>query len=220
MKFTFASFLALSAASVVSAANTIQFTNQDDIPRRIIFTTNPGHRKPADLYVSARSQVTQKVDHGWQGNLYAIPQGAPDKAGMLAEFTFNGFEGQTFFDVSAIVNPYDHNNVKQIWPVKEPDNISGCNPFPCDRAYYAPNDQQTRTTWENDFIVTLGTPDNFRASFVRAPLPVVESSAEEEEEEEEPEVVVKRAAEEKGLPHSFVEGRFEGKRFAPRPATY
>ncbi|KAK3328426.1 hypothetical protein B0T19DRAFT_401191 [Cercophora scortea] len=194
MKYTFTCLLALLAASMVNAANTIKFINQDDIPRKIVFTTNPGHRKYDDLYINGRSEATQKIDWGWAGNVYAIHQGAFDKAGMLAEFTFNGFEGQTFFDVSAIVDPSDHDNVKQIWPVDEPDNISGCNPFPCDRAYYRPHDEQTKTTWKNDFIVTLGTPDNMRRGWVDVGLPPVVTKEAEVEKRGEEEFVGKRFA--------------------------
>lgn len=71
----------------------------------------------------------------------------------------------TYFDVSAIVNPNDHDGIKEMYPsiekdAKEKSLVSGCALFPCPKAYYHPNDIQTVTTAEEDFICTLGNPPN------------------------------------------------------------
>jgi hypothetical protein len=34
--------------------------------------------------------------------------------------------------------------------------MSGCEEFPCDNAYYLPDDVQTKTTSEDHLITTLG----------------------------------------------------------------
>lgn len=49
-----------------------------------------------------------------------------------------------------------------MYPVTESDkatqsSFSGCKVFPCNTAYYAPDDIQTASTTEVDLIVTLGT---------------------------------------------------------------
>lgn len=83
---------------------------------------------------------------------------------MLTQYirvTFQGWNDLTYFDVSAIVNPSDHDGVKQMYPATELEAkvkaaISGCLVFPCATAYYLPDDIQTVTTKETDIIVTLG----------------------------------------------------------------
>lgn len=76
---------------------------------------------------------------------------------------FQGWEGLTYYDVSAIVNPNDHSGVKEMFPASELEvevkaSFSGCPHFPCNKAYYLPDDIQTVTTKSTDLIVTLGNP--------------------------------------------------------------
>lgn len=75
---------------------------------------------------------------------------------MLGEVCFNSWGGISFFDVSAIVNPNDKNNVKQLWPASAATPVSGCTTFPCNDAYYLPDDIQTKGTNEDDLVCTLG----------------------------------------------------------------
>jgi hypothetical protein len=76
---------------------------------------------------------------------------------MLGEVSLNSWNGLTYFDVSAIVDPSDHDNVKQMWPVKSQTPMSGCEVFPCNNAYWLPDDVQTKATSETDLMTTLGS---------------------------------------------------------------
>src|SRR5690606_1756886 len=93
---------------------------------------------------------------GWEGNWYAVCEGKEDSPGMLGEVAFGGYSGETYFDVSAIVNPDDNNGVKQLWPAESKEPKSGCETFPCDTVYINPDDVQTKSTKETDLICTLG----------------------------------------------------------------
>jgi hypothetical protein len=75
---------------------------------------------------------------------------------MLGEVAFNGWNGLTYFDISAIVNPNDHEGVAEMWPAQGLKPTSGCQLFPCPNAYYLWDDVQTKTTPETEIITTLG----------------------------------------------------------------
>ncbi|KAI1635289.1 DNase1 protein [Biscogniauxia mediterranea] len=160
-----AQLAALAAAAATVSANTMTFVNQDDTPRHIVFTPSEGHEAVGSVDVSGHNQVTVNIPASWIGNAYSVSQGAQDTVGMLAEVTFQGWNDLTYFDVSAIVNPNDHVGVKQMFPATQMEaapksSVSGCEVFPCDTAYYHPEDVQTVTTKETDIIITLGTPSN------------------------------------------------------------
>ena len=148
----------LATAALATAENTITFINQDDSDRTIYFTGNPGTEAIAPVKVGGLGNATAQIPHGWVGNFFAIVDGEPVIPGMLGEFAFNAWGGITFFDVSAIVNPNDHDGVKKIWPLSDPEPFSGCDVFPCNAAYYLPDDIQTKATQDTDFYCTLGTP--------------------------------------------------------------
>ncbi|KAI0398140.1 DNase1 protein [Xylariaceae sp. FL0594] len=148
------------------AANSINFVNQDGVLRTLIFTPNAGLEWLPSVDVPGHQEKNVTFPPMWCGNAYAVAEGAPIKPGMLAEFCFGNFDAMTFFDISAIVDPTDINGVKEMFPlsqlgleVKVADWYSGCKVFPCNTAYYAPDDPMTRASRETDFIVTLGTPD-------------------------------------------------------------
>jgi hypothetical protein len=147
----------LGMASLAIAENTLTFLSQDPLDRHIYFDHNPGHEDIHPLAVPGTHNVTIDIPHGWTGNFFSVLDGAPIVTGMLGEVAYNGWDGQTYFDVSAIVNPNDKVGVKQMWPAGARDPISGCEFFPCNFAYYLPNDEQTRTTRETDLYVSLGT---------------------------------------------------------------
>ncbi|KAH7120050.1 hypothetical protein B0J13DRAFT_568017, partial [Dactylonectria estremocensis] len=90
--------------------------------------------------VSSDANTTVTFPSEYSGNFYAVKQGASQEVGMLGEVMFNGWMGLTYFDVSAIVNPGDRDNVKQMWPAKSLVPVSGCQVFPCDNVYYKAND--------------------------------------------------------------------------------
>ncbi|KAM7194961.1 hypothetical protein V8F20_007687 [Naviculisporaceae sp. PSN 640] len=149
----------LAAAVVATAENTVTFVSQDSIDRTVFFTSNPDSADLPDVVVPGHQNVTVSFPQGWQGNWYAVQEGEPNVPGMLGEVAFNGWNGITYFDVSAIVNPNDKNNVKQMWPAGEEEPVSGCVIFPCNFAYYLPDDVQTRATFTSDLFCSLGSAE-------------------------------------------------------------
>ncbi|KAI0490479.1 hypothetical protein F4859DRAFT_9090 [Xylaria cf. heliscus] len=154
-----------AAAATLASANSITFVNQDATQRTIVFTPSAGLQQIDSVVITGFAQTKVDFPEGWIGNAYSVSEGAPNVPGMLAEVTFQGWQGLTYFDVSAIVNPNDHDGVKELYPttekdVKEKQLVSGCAIFPCSKAYYHPDDVQTVTTGEEDFICTLGNPPN------------------------------------------------------------
>lgn len=156
--------ITLAATAVtLASANSITFTNQDATQRTIVFTPSAGLQQLDSVVIAGFDDAKVEFPNGWIGNAYSVSEGAPNVPGMLAEVTFQGWNGLTYFDVSAIVNPNDHEGVKEMYPVsemeaKEKVKISGCSLFPCAKAYYHPDDIQTVTSPEEDFICTLGNP--------------------------------------------------------------
>ncbi|KAI0014921.1 DNase1 protein [Xylariomycetidae sp. FL0641] len=159
-----AEFAAFAAgAATLAQANTVTFQSLDSTDRTLIWTPSAGQPELPSVEVPGNGEITVDIPEGYIGNAYSVSAGAPSVVGMLAEFTFNGWDGLTYFDVSAIPNPSDHNGVKQIYPASEVKSditqlktFSGCVSFPCATAYYHPNDIQTVSTEETDLIVTLG----------------------------------------------------------------
>ncbi|KAK3358981.1 DNase1 protein [Lasiosphaeria hispida] len=147
----------LASAAMVSAYNTVTFVNQDHLDRTIHFDVNPGHPNLPSVDVLGHQNVTYTIPYKWTGNWFSNMKGTPRTPGMLGEVCFNSWGDLTYFDVSAIVNPNDHVGVKKIWPVGNPENNSGCDDFPCNNAYYQPDDVQTKADQATDFICTLGT---------------------------------------------------------------
>ncbi|KAI1762716.1 DNase1 protein [Hypoxylon sp. FL1150] len=161
MRF-FAQLAAFAAAAAsLASANSLTFINQDDTTRTIVFTANAGLSAIDSVTVQGNDQVKVDIPNGWIGNAYSVSEGATDSPGMLAEVTFQGWDDLTYFDVSAIVNGNDKDGVKQMFPATELSAltktlVSGCLIFPCNSAYYQPDDIQTVSTTETDLIVTLG----------------------------------------------------------------
>ncbi|KYK61537.1 SchS21 protein [Drechmeria coniospora] len=148
-------FLALAASAVVANAASVTFWPLDNSTRTIYFTSNPGSSSLPPVTVGLKNVTVQFPDQ-WVGNFYAVRKGQPNVPGMLGEVQFGGWKGLTYFDVSAIVTPGDHLNVKQMWPAQSQSPMSGCEVFPCNNAYYLPDDVQTKTTLEVDLFTTLG----------------------------------------------------------------
>ncbi|KAJ2990663.1 hypothetical protein NUW58_g2836 [Xylaria curta] len=158
-----------ATAITLASANSITFVNQDATQRTIVFTPNAGLQQIDDIVIAGFDETKVEFPQGWIGNAYSVSEGAPRVPGMLAEVTFQGWNGFTYFDVSAIVNPNDHEGVKELYPVSEREaeekkSVSGCTLFPCPKVYYHPNDIQTVTSLEEDFICTLGNPPNTKVS--------------------------------------------------------
>ncbi|CAK7205051.1 hypothetical protein SEUCBS139899_007815 [Sporothrix eucalyptigena] len=150
-----ASVLALAISA--QAQNTVTFVSTDSVDRTIYITPSEGVEGMDPVTVAAGATVAVNFASGFIGNAYAVQSGAENTPGMLAEVNFQGWGGMTYFDVSAIVNPNDVDNVRLMYPAASPNTpISGCDPFPCNNAYYLPDDVQTKVTDQTNIIVTLG----------------------------------------------------------------
>jgi hypothetical protein len=153
---SFSSLALFLLGAGAALANTVTFKSLDTTDRTIIFTPNAGLPAVPSVEVPGGQDTTVEIPHGWIGNWYSVSKGEPDVPGMLGEVAFNGWNGITFFDVSAIVNPNDHHGVKEMYPAGEAKPTSGCKLFPCNNAYYIWDDVQTKATQETDLICTLG----------------------------------------------------------------
>lgn len=151
------SVLALVASAAVSSAASVTFWTLDNAERTIYFTPHPGSANLDSVVVSAAENKVVTFPDNWGGNYYAVAAGEANVPGMLGEVLFGGWNGLTYFDVSAIVTPGDHNNVKQMWPAGSKTPMSGCEVFPCNNAYYLPDDVQTKVTHEVDLWQSLGS---------------------------------------------------------------
>lgn len=150
------SAIALVALAAASQAATITFWTLDDAQRTVYFVGNPGSSQMPPTVVNSQRQRTVVFPDNWAGNFYAILDGHSNKPGMLGEVQFSGWRGKTYFDVSAIVDGADHNNVKQMWPTRSQWPMSGCEVFPCNNCYWLPDDVQTKVTDEKHLTTSLG----------------------------------------------------------------
>lgn len=148
--------LTLALAATAAQAASITMWSLDDVPRTVHFVPNPGSANMPPVQVAGKTQQTVQFEDAWAGNFYAVAEGQPQKAGMLGEVQFKGWNGLTYFDVSAIVDPNDTNNVKQMFPAISHMPMSGCVRHPCDNCYLRPDDLQTKSTPETDLYTTLG----------------------------------------------------------------
>lgn len=155
-------FAAIALASMATA-NTVYFVNQDGTSRTLVFTGQIGMPTIENLVMEGSSIANQSFPTGWIGNWYSVSEGN-DLAipGMLGEVRWDGFAGQTYFDVSAIVNPNDTEGVKEIFPLNTNEPLSGCQTFPCANAYNQPNDIATLSTPENELVCLIGNLNNMR----------------------------------------------------------
>lgn len=150
--------LAIAAlATAANADNTVTLKSMDKTDRTVVWTPSIGFAQIPNTKVPGGEDVDVSIPTGWTGNAYSYNCGADDKPGMLAEFAFDSWSSLTFFDVSAIVNPNDHDGVYQMYPAESETPVSGCNSFACNNAYYLPDDIQTKAAVSNHMIVTLGS---------------------------------------------------------------
>lgn len=156
MRFS-TSAMTLVATAAVSQAATVTFWTLDTIQRTVYFTGNAGQPTMEPVKVNGQQNTTVTFPDAWIGNFYAIQDGKDNIPGMLGEVAFSGWNQLNYFDVSAIVDPKDHDNIKQMWPATQAWPMSGCEVFPCDNIYWLPDDVQTKVTNENDLMCTLGS---------------------------------------------------------------
>lgn len=149
--------IGLAASAVAANAASVTFWTLDNIERTVYFTASPGSPDIQPVKVNNKVNTTVEFPDVYRGNFYAVQEGKENKPGMLGEVAFGGYNGITFFDVSAIVDPNDKDNVKQMWPVDSLSPMSGCEGFPCDNAYWVWDDVQTKATPSNKLMTTLGS---------------------------------------------------------------
>ncbi|OAA74074.1 hypothetical protein ISF_00975 [Cordyceps fumosorosea ARSEF 2679] len=149
--------LSLAASAAAVSAGTVTFWTLDDVQRTVYFTPSPGSPEIDPVTVSNAEKTTVTFPANYQGNFIAVEAGKPKADGMLGEVAFGGYGGMTYFDVSAIVVPSDTNNIKQMWPSGQATPMSGCEVFPCNNAYYLPDDVQTKVTNSVDLMTSLGS---------------------------------------------------------------
>lgn len=164
-------------AAIAQAGNVATFKSLDTVDRTVKFVPSAGKPSVASIEVAGGGSVDVDIPNGWQGNAYAYHKGGKDNGGgMLAEFCFNGWNDINYFDVSAIVDPNDVDNISMMWPADDSSNTSGCTSFPCNNVYVLPDDIQTKSTKDSHIIVTMGmngskkrsveTPNRFTRSYV------------------------------------------------------
>jgi len=150
----FASMVAMAQA--FGGGNTVTFQSLDDLDRTIYFTPNAGLAWLPSVEVPAGTNVAVEFPHAWIGNWFGVVQGQPQIPGMLGEVAFNGWNDMHYYDVSAIVNPADVDNVSELYPEDDPNKpVSGCRSWPCNNAYWLPDDVQTKVTTQNRLVCTL-----------------------------------------------------------------
>lgn len=148
----------LATATMVSAINTVMFVSVDDVDRTVYWTGSPGMPSIEETTVPGGQNVTVEVPESWIGNFYAVCDGSENTPGMLGEVSFQSWNNLNFYDVSAIVSPNDDKGVALMYPADEPwTPTSGCAvSFPCNNAYYLPDDIQTKSTTSTAIITQLG----------------------------------------------------------------
>jgi hypothetical protein len=159
MRFSFNVVLA-SFTALTSAQNTVEFVNQDSITRAVYFTQQEGLASIDPVTINGLTNYTVTFPPSWIGNWYSVSNGADIVPGMLGEVAWKGWDGITWFDVSAIIKPNDLDGVKTLSPKPSGTPHSGCESYVdgCDNAYYAADDVQTKSTTENALVCTLGNP--------------------------------------------------------------
>jgi len=148
--------LSFAALIALTTANTVDMVSQDSVDREVIFVAQKGSPPIPGFTLKGGETKTASFPDGWIGNWYTLRPEDEKKDGMLGEVAWNGAEGKTFFDVSAIVNPNDHHNVKILYPKGSKSPESGCQTFPCANAYNMPDDEQTKVTEEKELVCLIG----------------------------------------------------------------
>jgi len=160
MHFSKIASLVASMAALAQAfggGNTVTFQSLDEVDRTIYFTPNAGLAWLPSVELPAGANVPVDIPHGWIGNFFGVVKGQPQVPGMLGEVAFNGWNDLVYYDVSAIVNPADIDNISELYPEDDPNKpVSGCRNWPCDNAYWLPHDVQTKVTTQNRLVCTLG----------------------------------------------------------------
>jgi len=170
MQFSTTILFAATALASLVASNAVHFVNQDATERTIIFTAQAPLQPIPSIVIPGHGTGKAEFPAEWIGNWYSVSAGKENIPGMLGEVRFGGFAGQTYFDVSAIVNPNDIDGVKMIMPKNHDEPVSGCQSFPCANAYNKWDDIATLSTEDTELLCLLGNLSNTRRrSLARMP---------------------------------------------------
>ncbi|KAK6615961.1 hypothetical protein H4I95_01113 [Botrytis cinerea] len=141
--------------------NTLQFLSRDSNERTIFFTPSDGSAGIPSFFVPANAVSTNSVVHfpqGWSGSFKAVLSGEnSDVPKITGDITFQGWQGETYYTVSAVQNCCDNSGIRTLAP-KFDSPTSGCiqAPFPCTESYSKPGDIQVQSTPAVDFMCFLG----------------------------------------------------------------
>ncbi|KAF7889481.1 uncharacterized protein EAF02_001896 [Botrytis sinoallii] len=141
--------------------NTIEFLSFDKEDRVITFTSHPQCEDLADIHHKGGENFTIEIPLNWGGTVIARKYDAVHPIHRVqAEFQWQGFEGKTHYDASAIDNRTDNSGIRFVYPAGQADVYelrSGCTVYPCDNAYLLPDDVQTKVTRQTDMVIEIGT---------------------------------------------------------------
>ncbi|TGO35683.1 hypothetical protein BHYA_0150g00310 [Botrytis hyacinthi] len=131
--------------------NSLQFLSQDNTERTIFFTPNAGSAEVPSFFVPAVSvngMAVVQFPQGWSGSLKAVLSGEiPNVPKITGEITFQGWQGETYYAVSAVQNCCDNSGIRVLAP-KVHGLASGCiiAPFPCTESYSRPGNIQVKSS--------------------------------------------------------------------------
>lgn len=162
--FIFVALVLAAFINVSIAANVIHFYNTDAQPRQICWSPQAGYKGIKNTYLAPWSHdIRVELDQvGWRGSFKAVNSGGNcDDKHVISEVVLQGWEGVTWFAVSAIDNRLDNSGIRFLWPTRSHEPSSGCWTFPCDNVwnYAPPKDQgKTRVTGETELDCNVGNP--------------------------------------------------------------
>ncbi|KAF7929224.1 uncharacterized protein EAE98_005143 [Botrytis deweyae] len=143
-------------------ANSLEFFTQDTTERTVFFTPNTGSAEVPSLFLPAKPvdkyAIVVQFPQGWSGSFKAIlPGETPNVPKVTGEITFQGFQGKSYYAVSAVDNCCDNSGIRYLVP-KAHGDASGCimAPFPCTESYSRPGDMQVKSTSDVSFLCVLG----------------------------------------------------------------
>ncbi|THV54458.1 hypothetical protein BGAL_0026g00290 [Botrytis galanthina] len=143
--------------------NSLQFLSQDNTERTIFFTPNSGSAGVPSFFVpgiSVDGMAVVQFPQGWSGSFKAVLSGEnPDSPKITGEITFQGWQGETYYAVSAVQNCCDNSGIRALAP-KVHGLTSGCiiSPFPCTESYSRLGDIQVKSSADCDFQLIGGNP--------------------------------------------------------------
>ncbi|KAN0098698.1 DNase1 protein [Hyaloscypha variabilis] len=150
--------LALAALVLQATANIITFNNLGSDTLTLCFVANAGEYTPGQSSLGSKQSQDVSLPTGWGGQFHAARpgKGCDDDPFVIGEVNFQGGDGHTYFDVSAIDSCCDNTGDHYLYPASDSGNNSGCVSFPCNNVFNQPNDQQTKSTDDTHLICQVG----------------------------------------------------------------